>query len=61
MRPEEIPSYPHLGHIYPGDYLENIPYVAYIDGSQPLPEGKYEAVITDSDVKATRAGKAAPP
>ena len=47
MRPEEIPSYPHLGHIYPGDYLENIPYAAYIDGSQPLPEGQRVFDIRD--------------
>ncbi len=40
MREAETISYPDLGHIYPGDYLENIPYDAYIDKDQPLPDGK---------------------
>ena len=40
MREEEKISYPQLGHTYPGDYLENIPYADYIRKDQPLPEGK---------------------
>jgi hypothetical protein len=34
----------------------NVSEVAPAQEFQPLPEGKYEAVITDSDVRATRAG-----
>ena len=33
------PTYPELGHIYPGDYYEAIPWDEYIDPKQPLPEG----------------------
>lgn len=40
MRKAEKISYPDLGHIYPGDYLENIPYADYIRKDQPLPEGE---------------------
>ena len=39
MRPEEIPSYPHLGHIYPGDYCASIPYEDYLV-PQTIPQGK---------------------
>ena len=34
----------------------NVSEVAPAQEFKPLPEGRYEAVITDSDVKATRAG-----
>lgn len=34
----------------------NVSEVAPAEEFKPLPEGRYEAVITDSDVKATRAG-----
>ena len=34
----------------------NVSEVAPAEEFKPLPEGKYEAVISDSDVKATRAG-----
>ena len=34
----------------------NVSEVAPAQEFQPLPEGKYEAVISDSDVKPTRAG-----
>ncbi|MBQ6960294.1 MAG: hypothetical protein IJP78_04875 [Clostridia bacterium] len=47
MRPEERISYPELGHIYPGDYLESIPFHAYIDKEQPLPEGRQVFDIRD--------------
>ena len=47
MRTEEKISYPELGHIYPGDYLESIPYHEYINGNQPLPEGKQVFDIRD--------------
>ena len=39
MRKPEIISYPHLGKVYPGDYLEGIPYPEYIR-EQPIPEGQ---------------------
>ena len=39
MREAEIISYPALGHIYPGDYLESIPYDEYISRDRSLPEG----------------------
>ena len=47
MRTKEKISYPELGHIYPGDYLENIPYHEYIDRDQLLPEGKRVFDIQD--------------
>ena len=39
MRETEIISYPELGRIYPGDYLESIPYDEYIRRDQLLPDG----------------------
>lgn len=36
----DTPSYPQLGHIYPGDYYEALPFHEYIDPHQPLPEGE---------------------
>lgn len=47
MRSEEKISYPELGHIYPGDYLEGIPYDEYTSRDQPLPEGKRVFDIRD--------------
>ena len=47
MRTEEKISYPELGHIYPGDYYEGIPYEAYISRGQPLPDGKQIFDIRD--------------
>lgn len=35
----DAPSYPQLGHIYPGDYYEALPFHEYIDPHQPLPTG----------------------
>ena len=35
----DTPSYPELGHIYPGDYYKDLPFEAYIDKAQPLPTG----------------------
>lgn len=40
MRNQEVISYPWLGNIYPGDYLESIPFDQYIRNDQPLPEHK---------------------
>ena len=42
----EVPSYPELGHVYPGDYDPVIPYDAYIP-SRPLPEGEFVVDIRD--------------
>lgn len=36
----DIPTYPELGNIYPGDYYEALPYDEFIDKNQKLPEGK---------------------
>ncbi len=47
MRTKEAVSYPELGHIYPGDYLKSIPYGEYIDGHQPLPQGRRVFDIRD--------------
>lgn len=47
MRTEEIISYPGLGHIYPGDYYESIPYDQYIHEGQSLPEGERVFDIRD--------------
>lgn len=35
----DVPSYPQLGNIYPGDYYEALPFDEYIDRQQPLPKG----------------------
>ncbi|MBQ8161328.1 MAG: hypothetical protein IJ083_11370 [Clostridia bacterium] len=35
---KDVPTYKHLGQIYPGDYLENIPYEEYLK-EQPVQEG----------------------
>ena len=42
----EVPSYPELGHVYPGDYDPVIPYDAHIP-SRPLPEGEFVVDIRD--------------
>ncbi len=36
----DTPTYPQLGHVYPGDYYEALPYDEFINKNQPLPEGK---------------------
>ena len=36
----DIPTYPELGNIYPGDYYEALPYDEFIDKNKKLPEGK---------------------
>lgn len=43
----DVPSYPELGHIYPGDYYEALPFDAYIDRHQPLPQGEHVFDIRD--------------
>ena len=35
----DLPTYPQFGHVYPGDYYEQIPYDDYIRPDQPLPTG----------------------
>ena len=35
----DVPSYPELGNVYPGDYYEALPFDDYIDVNQPLPQG----------------------
>lgn len=35
----DTPTYPQLGHIYPGDYYAALPFDAYISRNQPLPSG----------------------
>ena len=40
MRGSEIISYPHLGHIYEGDYYKDIPFDAYIDRKQAVPQDR---------------------
>ena len=42
----EIPSYPELGQVYPGDYYQGIPIDEYID-FQPVPEGDFVVDIRD--------------
>ena len=37
---QESITNPQLGHIYPGDYFDGIPFDEYIGKDQPLPEGK---------------------
>ena len=37
---QESITNPQLGHIYPGDYFDGIPFDEYIRKDQPLPEGK---------------------
>lgn len=39
-RPEDIPTYPDLGRVYPGDYYDALPFDAYISSTQPLPSGE---------------------
>ena len=36
----DTPTYPQLGHIYPGDYYGELPYDEFINKNQKLPEGK---------------------
>lgn len=36
----DVPSYPKLGNIYPGDYYEELPEEEYIDKTMKVPEGK---------------------
>lgn len=36
----DVPTYPNLGKIYPGDYFEKLPFDEYIDRKQELPEGE---------------------
>ena len=36
---QDQPTYPGLGHIYPGDYYEAIPWDEYIDPDQTIPQG----------------------
>ena len=39
LHEKDIPTYPGLGHIYPGDYCPPSLWEGYIDRAQPLPEG----------------------
>ena len=43
----DIPTYPELGNIYPGDYYEALPYDEFIDKNKKLPEGKRVFDIRD--------------
>lgn len=48
MKPEyDVPAYPDLGNIYPGDYYEELPFEQYINKSQPLPMGEKVFDIRD--------------
>ena len=48
MRVEyDTPTYPQLGHVYPGDYYEALPFDDYIDKNQELPKGKSVFDIRD--------------
>ena len=44
--PFEIPSYPELGHVYPGDYYQDIPMDEYMI-DQSIPEGEFVLDIRD--------------
>lgn len=48
----DTPTYPELGHIYPGDYYEALPYEQYIDPAQPIPQGDHVYDIRDFGAKA---------
>lgn len=41
----DIPTYPELGNIYPGDYYEALPYDEFIDKNKKLPEGKRVSIF----------------
>ena len=43
----DVPMYPQLGHVYPGDYYEALPFDDYIDRAQPLPSGENVFDIRD--------------
>ncbi len=43
----DVPSYPQLGKVYPGDYYEDLPFDAYVDRAQALPEGEHVFDIRD--------------
>ncbi|MGN1368509.1 MAG: glycoside hydrolase family 28 protein [Aristaeellaceae bacterium] len=43
----DVPTYPELGHIYPGDYYDALPFGDYINREQPLPAGENVFDIRD--------------
>ena len=43
----DVPAYPDLGNIYPGDYYAALPFEEYIDKNQPLPSGETVFDIRD--------------
>ena len=47
MLTKEKISYPELGHIYPGDYYEAVPFARYIDPAQAVPAGERVFDIRD--------------
>lgn len=46
-RRSDVPSYPELGKVYPGDYAASLPFEQYIDKAQPIPQGENVYDIRD--------------
>ena len=47
----DIPTYPELGNIYPGDYYEALPYDEFIDKNKKLQKGFSIFAILAQDQK----------
>ena len=47
----DLPTYPTLGNVYPGDYYKDLPYDEFINKNQKLPEGKKVFDIRDFGAK----------